>query len=78
MNKQTKIDTKLLREQRDTLLVLAQSGFSSHVVEHLNGIVNFLDDTLDSVEGYGCMVLEEVEEAYNPSSDAEHDPDYDY
>ena len=46
--------------------------------EHLNGIVNFLDDTLDSVEGYGCMVLEEVEEAYNPSSDAEHDPDYDY
>ena len=58
MNQTRKIDTELLREQRDTLLEIAQAGFASRVVDHLDGILNFIDDTLDTVEEHGSMTLE--------------------
>ena len=53
MNQTRKIDTELLREQRNTLLEIAQAGFVNSVVEHLDGILNFIDDTLDTVEEHG-------------------------
>lgn len=58
MNQTRKIDTELLREQRNTLLEIAQAGFVNSVVEHLDGILNFIDDTLDTVEEHGSMTLE--------------------
>ena len=58
MNQTRKIDTELLREQRNTLLEIAQAGFANSVVEHLDGILNFIDDTLDTVEKHGSMTLE--------------------
>lgn len=58
MNQTRKIDTELLREQRNTLLEIAQAGFAASVVEHLDGILNFIDDTLDTVEEHGSMTLE--------------------
>ena len=74
-----KIDIELLREQRDTLCLVASRienqvsrnpvHFETHVAEHLEGIIIFLDDTLDAVEKRGV---------YNTTSDAEHDPRYDY
>ena len=59
MNQTRKINTELLREQRNTLLEIAQAGFANSVVEHLDGILNFIDDTLDTVEEHGSMTLEQ-------------------
>ena len=61
MSKTGKLDIELLREQRNALLEISQAGFAPSVVEHLDGIINFLDDTLDAVEECGVYCLEEGE-----------------
>ena len=71
MNQARKIDTKLLRHQRDTIINIlgalveridgkptSSSGLTKESVGHLDGILNFIDDTLDAVEEHGSMTLE--------------------
>ena len=41
------MDVELLKKQRDTLLEIIQCGNqTAQVVEHLDGLINFLDDIL--------------------------------
>tara|TARA_R110000824_G_scaffold256454_1_gene445487 strand:- start:441 stop:632 length:192 start_codon:yes stop_codon:yes gene_type:complete len=43
------VDIELLKAQRNTLLDIIQYGNqTAQVVEHLEGLINFLDATLDS------------------------------
>jgi hypothetical protein len=71
MNQTRKIDTKLLRHQRDTIINIlgalveridgkptSSAGLIKESVGHLDGILNFIDDTLDTVEEHGSMTLE--------------------
>ena len=71
MNQTRKIDTELLRYQRDTIINIigalvehiegkptSSPGLNKESVLHLDGILNFIDDTLDAVEKHGSMTLE--------------------
>ncbi len=71
MNQTRKIDTELLRHQRDTIINIlgalveridgkpaSSPGLTKDSVGHLDGILNFIDDTLDTVEEHGSMTLE--------------------
>ena len=71
MNQTRKIDTELLRYQRDTIINIigalveradgkpvSSPGLTKESVGHLDGILNFIDDTLDTVEEHGSMTLE--------------------
>lgn len=71
MNQTRKIDTKLLRHQRDTIINVlgalveridgkptSAPRLTKESVRHLDGILNFIDDTLDAVEEHGSMTLE--------------------
>ena len=48
-----RIDTDLLRSQRNTLIALCESGqLPADQNEHLDGLINLADSALDKAEGF--------------------------